>query len=308
MPFWTRKISSQRKAVCFFGDRLDLASVSRQGDRYRIDQLDSYAGGGDRPAALRRLHRELGRGSCTTLLAPGEYQFLQVDGVDGTGDEMKSALRWKIKDMVDFPVDNATLDVVEIRLEGPAASRGRQCFVAVSNNAALMPVIRLFQDARLNLDIVDVPELAQRSVAGLFEENNRGLAVLNFTSGGGMLSFTYKGELYVVRRIEVSIEQLEQADEARRSELFDRIALEVQRSIDNFERMYNFITVSRLLTPDLPTVPGMLDYLRGYLSLGVAPLDLAAAFDFPAIPELRNPRRQAECLLTIGAAMRGLDT
>ena len=305
MPFWKPRAASNRKVVCFYGDRLDVARASRSGARATVEQLDSFAiAGEERLAVLRRMRRELARSACTTLLAPGEYQLLQVDSVEGEGDERRGALRWKIKEMVDFPVDSATLDVFDIRLEGAAASRGKQCFVVASNNATLAPKIQSFQSARIELDTIDIPELAQRNIAALFEQENRGLALLNFTSDGGMLTFTYKGELYVVRRIEVSLDQLEQADEARRTELFDRIALEVQRSVDNFERMYNFVTLSRLVTPDLPTVPGLLDYLRGYLSLAVAPLDLAEVLDFPAIPELRNTRRQAECLLTVGAALR----
>lgn len=305
MPFWKPRAASNRKAVCFYGDRLDVARASRHGERVTVEQLDSFDIAGEaRGAVLRRLRREFVGSACTTLLAAGEYQLLQVDGVEGEGDERRSALRWKIKDMVDFPVDGATLDVFDIRLEGAAASRGKQCFVAVSNNAVLAPKIQSFQAAKIALDTIDIPELAQRNIAALFEQENRGLALLNFTADGGLLTFTYTGELYVVRRIEVSLAQLEQADEARRSELFDRIALEVQRSVDNFERMYNFITLSRLVTPELPGVPGLLDYLRGYLSLAVAPLDLAEVLEFPAIPELRNPRRQAECLLTLGAALR----
>ena len=303
-PFWKKTANEQRKAVCFFNDRIDVASVSRRGDRRQIDQLDSYSEANPPLPALQRLRKTLGVGACSTLMRLGEYQLLQLDALEGDSEERKSALRWKIKDMVDFPVENATLDVFDIRLEGPASNRGKQCYVVVCNNATLMPKIRLFQEAKLHLDVVDIPELAQRNVAALFEQENRGLVCLNFTSEGGLLTFTFKGELYVVRRIEIAIEQLEQADETRRTDLFDRIALEVQRSVDNFERMFNFITLSRLITPELPSVPGLLAYLRGYLSLAVAPLDLAEVLDFPAIPELRNPRRQAECLLSIGAALR----
>lgn len=298
-----RSSSAGFVALAFGGARLDLARASRAGGRPTLEVLDSFEVAPEgRLAALQRLRKQIG--DALLVLSAGEYQMLQVDAPDLQGEELKSALRWKVKDMLDYPVEQATLDAFDIRLEGAAAARGRQCFVVAANNATLTPKVRLFQDARLHLEVIDIPELAQRNVAALFETENRGLALLNFTPEGGMLTFTYKGEIYVVRRIEVALEQLEQADEARRSELYDRIALEVQRSIDNFERMYNFITLSRLVTPDLPTVPGLLDYLKGYLSLKAEPLDLSEVLDFPAVPELRNPRRQAECLPVIGAALR----
>lgn len=296
--------SARAAALAVHGDRIDLARAAPGGARPLVEVLDSYAVPPEgRLSALQRMRKEIG-GGVLLLLAGGEYQLLQVDAPDLQGDELKAALRWKVKDLIDYPVEQATIDAFDIRLEGAAAARGRQCFVVAANNAGLGARIRLFQDARVPLAVIDIPDLAQRNVAALFETEQRGLALLNFGPEGGLLTFTYRGELYVVRRIEITLEQLEQADETRRSELFDRIALEVQRSVDNFERMYNFITLSRLITPDLPSVPGLLDYLKGYLSLKAEPMDLAEVLDFPAIPELRNPRRQAECLNVIGAALR----
>jgi MSHA biogenesis protein MshI len=290
--------------LAFADGRMDVARAVAKAGRPLLEALDSYeVPAVERPAALQRMRRKLGA-RVLLLLAPGEYQLLQTDAPDLQGDELKAALRWKVKDQLDYPVDRATLDAIDIRLEGAAAARGRQCYVVAASDATLAPKIRMFQGARVQLEVIDIPEMAQRNVAGLFETENRGLALLNFTADGGLLTFTYKSELFAVRRIEVSLEQLEQADEARRTELFDRIALEVQRSIDNFERQYNFITLSRLLTADLPAVPGLYDYLKGYLSLKTDPMDLAEVIDFPSIPELRNPRRQAECLPVIGAALR----
>lgn len=290
--------------LAFAGGRMDVARAATRPGRPLLEALDSYeVAAAERQPALQRMRRKLGA-RVLLLLAPGEYQMLQADAPDLQGDELKAALRWKVKDQLDYPVEQATLDAIDIRLEGAAAARGRQCYVVAASDAALAPKIRMFQGARVSLEVIDIPELAQRNVAAMFETENRGLALLNFTADGGLLTFTYKSELYAVRRIEVSLEQLEQADEARRTELFDRIALEVQRSIDNFERQYNFITLSRLLTADLPTVPGLYDYLKGYLSLQTDPMDLAEVIDFPSIPELRNPRRQAECLPVIGAALR----
>jgi MSHA biogenesis protein MshI len=40
------------------------------------------------------------------------------------------------------------------------------------------------------------------------------------------------------------------------------------------------------------------------LYLPIETIDLANVMDFPAVPELKHPTRQAQCLLTIGAALR----
>ena len=288
-------------------DQWVLAVARQAGARPEVEHLSTFERDGKDVAALKRIAGQYDSRSddLATMLVAGEYQFLQTDAPDiADRAELREALRWKIKDQVDFPVDQATLDFFDVQQDGAATGRARQVFVVVAKNDVLRPKIELFQDARLPLSVIDVPELGMRNVARLFETQLRGLVLLNFTPQGGMLVFTFRGELCAVRRIEVTLEQLETAEDGRLTDLFDRIALEVQRSIDNFERQFNSITLSRLVTAEMQSVPGLLDYLKGYLSIKVEPLDLAEVMDFPAVPELRNTRRQAELMPVIGAALR----
>lgn len=288
-------------------DQWVLAVARQAGSRPELEQLSSFERDDKDVQALRRIAGQFDAASdaLSTLLVAGEYQLLQTEAPDlQERDELKEALRWKIKDMIDFPVDQATLDFFDVPQEGAAAGRARQVFVAVAKNEVLRPKIELFQMARLPLSVIDIPEMGLRNIARLFEQQLRGLVLLNFTPMGGMLIFTFRGELCAARRIEVTLEQMETAEDGKLTDLFDRVALEVQRSIDNFERQFNTITLSRLVTAEMQSVPGMIDYLKSYLSIKVEPLDLAEVIDFPAIPELRNTRRQAELMPVIGASLR----
>lgn len=287
-------------------DQWVLATARRDGGRPVLENLSTFARDDNDIPALKKIAAQFDvrNAELATMLVGGEYQLLQTDAPDiADREELREALRWKVKDMVDFPVDQARLDYFDVQQDGGPAVRGRQVFVVIAKAATLRPKVEMFQDARLALSVIDIPEMGLRNVAQLFEQASRGLVLLNFTALGGMLLFSFSGEICAVRRIEVTLPQLETA-ESRLSELFDRIALEVQRSIDNFERQFKSITLARLVTPDLASVPGLIDYLRGYLSIKVDPLDLAEVIDFPAIPELRNPRRQAELMPIIGAALR----
>src|SRR5438094_770493 len=80
----------------------------------------------------------------------------------------------------------------------------------------------------------------------------KGLAMLSFDPDGGLLTVTYRGELYLSRRIDMPLAQLTDADLERRHQSFDRITLELQRSLDNFERQFSFISVARLLLGPSP--------------------------------------------------------
>jgi len=294
-------------SVALTADRLDFAHIQRhEGKKPEVRLLYSQKRASDDLEALRSLRKELklARYRCTNLLRVGEYQLLQVEPPDMPAAEMKDALRWRIKDMINYPVEAATIDVLEIPSDAGALGRAKQAFAVAANNALLAPRVELFDSAKVKLEAIDIPELAQRNISSLFEEENRGLAMLTFDESGVMLTFTFRGELYASRHTDIPLTQLEQAEGDRRDQLFERIALEAQRSLDNFDRMNGHITVTRLLVSSLPGVDGFLDYLRDYLSLPVVEMELSDVLDFSSIPELSQAERQTQCLKVLGAALR----
>src|SRR5688500_18366249 len=77
--------------------------------RPEIVLLGELAPAPDAPA-LRKAFRSSGlsqRAETATLLAPGEYQIVSVEAPDVPAEEMKVAVRWKLKDVIDFPVEEA---------------------------------------------------------------------------------------------------------------------------------------------------------------------------------------------------------
>ena len=149
--------------------------------------------------------------------------------------------------MIDFHVDDATIDVLDIPIDKAGASRTHTMFAVAARNSVIAQRQALFEAAKLKLKVIDIPEMAQRNISALAEVPGRGLAMLSFHAGGGLLSVTFNGELYLARRIDVTLTQLLDPDIERRNACFDKITLELQRSLDHFERQFNFIAVQRLL-------------------------------------------------------------
>jgi MSHA biogenesis protein MshI len=286
--------------------RVDVSHVLAKG-RARPEVLlcDSYRKEGDDRATLSRLRRELqlDRYRCTTLLRSGDYQMLQVEAPAVPAAEARTALRWQLKDMIDYPVEAATVDGVFIPAEG-AAARNPQMFAVAAKTELIAATFKPFGDADIPLEVIDVPELAQRNLAHSLEQEGRGLALLAFDEGGGLLTITSGGELYQYRRIDVSAANFENASAEHRRGLYDRVVLELQRSLDNFDRQFRHIAVAKLVVTSIPGAADMRDYLAANLDLPVVWLELSEVMDFPHVPELREPGRQAQCLRMIGAAMR----
>ncbi len=290
---------------------IDLAHIQPgAGGRPEVSLCESFRkeGGDIETHARLRKQYHIDRHHVTTCLRFGEYQFLQIEPPDVPADEFKEAVRWRIKDLVDFPVDKATLDVLEVPVVAEQGARSRQTFVACAPNDLLAARIRLLQQAKIDLEIIEVAETAQRNIAALFEPAGRGIALIAFSAEGGLLTFNYQGELFALRRLDISLTQLVGAEGEDRLALFDRIVLELQRSLDTFEHQHHYISLAKLLVMPLPGDIGLAAYLAQNLYVPVETVDLSQALDCSKVPALRTPARQAECFHLLGTALRDIGT
>jgi MSHA biogenesis protein MshI len=309
MPFLTTRSNPGWLALLPQGDRIVLAhAVCSKDARPEIRLLDVFSTGENKVEALRTLRRshQLKSYTCTTLMGADEYKIVQMDVPAVPVAERKEALRWKLKAMVDFPVDSACLDLLDIPGN---ATGGRQAsvFAVLAAEQAVRTQAQFFEQAKIPLAAIDIPELAQRNVAVLFEEENRGLVFLHLDAAGGQLSLTFRGELIALRRVEVSAQQLNEGDVGRRTQAMERLLLELQRSLDHFDRQYSYISISKLIVAVSPPVEHLIATLSENLYLAVQEMDLSQVMDFPAVPALRDRQFQAMNLLLIGAALRTAD-
>jgi MSHA biogenesis protein MshI len=243
---------------------------------------------------------------CLSLLAGGEYQFINIEAPNVPRDEMKTAVRWRLKDILDFPVLEATIDVLDIPLDANARAQ-QSMFVVAARNSVVAARQKLFLDAKVDLSTIDIPEMAQRNVSAMLEPEGRGVAMLSFADEGALLTVSYRGELYLSRRVDVTLAQLLEPDHDRKHQHFDKITLELQRSLDHFERQYSFISIAKLVLGPSP-VTGLDEYLSSNLYTPVETLDLATLFDLTRTPELQNKAEQQRFFLAIGAALREAGT
>lgn len=303
-PKFAAKFDEGWMAVVRQGDRLDIAHVLRPpGQRPEIRLCDSFRIEKDETDALSRLaqSRGLKRYRCATLLDESGYRLVQVEAPPVPPEERVQAMRWRLKDVIDFPLDNAALAIIDIPNEG---ARQAHVFAVAAPALVVGERMKLFHQAKLALEAIDIPEMALRNVAVLFEEENRGLAFLALIESGGLLTITFNGELVLSRRIDVSAKGLALANEERHNQMLERLALELQRTLDNFDRQYGFISVSRLMVASEYDCAGTTARLAESLYLPLHAVDLAQVADFNALPELRSAGRQAQCLLALGAALR----
>ena len=260
------------------------------------------------PALLSNIHKELQtkRYDCSHLLSSGEYQLLTVETPGVPQEELKTAVRWLLKDMLDYHVDDATIDILDIPVDKNAAARKAMMYVVAARNQLIAQRQAIFDAAQISLKVIDIPELAQRNIAALIAPADRGLALLSSCQNGSLLTITFNGELYLSRRLDINLTQLATPDSDFQNQLFEKITLELQRTFDHIDRQYQFISLSKLiLTPDTAEMSALSAYLTENLYIPVEILDLSTVFDLT--PELRQTTQQSRFWMSLGAALRHED-
>jgi len=285
---------------------VSVASVLRGGAKPKLVTCITHPLLDNTPDGWKALSKELhlARTPTLMLLAPSEYQMLQVDAPSVPEAEIKSAVRWKLKDLLNFPLEQATVDVIHIPNDKSAPGRARFVYAVAAHNEVIKRCVENSVAAGVDLEVIDIPEMAQRNIAALLEEDGRGIALLTFNDDGGLLTFTAGGELYHARQMELTAPQFVVADESQRKRAFERLVLELQRSFDSFERQMNYIILTKLVLGPMPGQTELEEHLRTNLDITVASIDLTDVVNLTGIKGLSDPAMQAQCFLAIGAALR----
>jgi MSHA biogenesis protein MshI len=289
-----------------FGERkVSVAHVRPNAERSEVLFAEEREWDPAEPKSLERVAREFDahRYRCTTLLRPSEYQVLLVEAPVVKPDELKAAVRWRIKDLIDYHVDDATIDVLDVPMPANAAQRARSIYVVAARTETIRGVVQRFDSAKIPLAVIDIPDAAQRNIATRFEAGGRAVVMLAFDDEGGLLTVNFNGELYLSRRLDVVVGQFGEAGEEERGRLLDRVLVETQRSLDHCERTYPFFSLGRLILGPLPEGTGLREHLAANLYLPVEGIDLAQAVSLPAGAGW-NSAEQARWLRLVGAGMR----
>src|SRR5882724_363833 len=120
-------------------DRMDMSHVVRGSVRPRLQLLQRLPREGSEAEMLQRARRSLGmlRYRCTTWIEPSAYQMIQVVSPKVPDEELRSALRWSVKDALDFPAEQAMVDVLPIPTDGAPAGRDALALVVAARRQAL---------------------------------------------------------------------------------------------------------------------------------------------------------------------------
>ncbi len=306
MQFFKRKPKQQgRVGVACVPGKLAIAHLEqRQGKAHLLDCQVHDLESKEKQAELLSgcvKKMELQDMQCSYVLSPDEYSLHLVEAPAVEPEELRSAVRWSVKDLLDMKIDDAAIEVFPVPDD---AYRGRKMvYVVATAKSRIEKIVELVTNAGLELAIIDIPELAMKNIVTSFIDDSHGTAFMDLRRTGSTMNISNNGALYLTRRINTQMDP-EVMQSPEWENLKDRLALEIQRSLDYYESQMSQGQVTNIIIAqrqhDTEAMTRVLDEM---LSAKVTALDLAGSLesDVELTPEILQIGATA-----IGATLRGI--
>lgn len=316
--WFNKSQANQLASIVPHSEGLAFASISQQGSgQPKLESCVFQSQLSDTQTTLNQLLQQCSKikQPVTTLLNSSQFTLLLMQKPTVEDSELADAVRWQIKDQLSYPAEEAIIETLEIPGQ---QERGRlpMIYSVAAHQDTVIASANLFNDTGLDLQFIDIPELAQRNISALLPEDFVGVAVLNLQATHGLLTITHEGELYLSRVIDIGYEHLEIHEqdpvvsdglslEDAPSEFdnnINKIVLEIQRSLDYYESHYGKPAIGNLIIAPMENeLPTLNDQLEKNLGVVVRSLSLDEIID--TTTEL-DDEIQAKCFNAVGAALR----
>jgi MSHA biogenesis protein MshI len=241
-------------------------------------------------------------GQTSVLLSGEHYRIVPLDAPRVPDEERRAAVSYQAQELLDFPPDTTIIDCLNI----PAATSGQavsRVFAVAGLKAEIAKWMRQYRQAGLNLDAIDIPEMALRNVSALVAGPQTHL-YLHVGVRSARLVIVWQGELCAFRRFELSGRQLATETDGGIDLLVERLALDIQRTADAFVRQFHSADLAALWVSSVSKPEPLCAAFRIHQALPVHPLQLEDHLDWQGPGAIADLDRSIDHTLAIGAALR----
>lgn len=206
---WKSKASSDQFIVSWSANTFAYLRARINADGlYVIQQMGVERQGEDSMEDFVRRLQGLGlKGlGARVMLRPEQYQLLQIDTPLVSPEELRSAARYQIRDMVNVHIDDITLDVMQV---GDGQQKGPQhMFVVAANNQVVREVLALGDALHWTVPVIDIQETAQRNLQSALAKQEGRLdradaTLLISDDRQAVLTISANEELFFTRRLDL---------------------------------------------------------------------------------------------------------
>jgi MSHA biogenesis protein MshI len=342
---WKRARSQDQLIVSWSAQDLAFVHATQTAGRFIIHRMGAVPQGADSPKAFAERLGAMGLAGhpAMAMLVTDQCMLLQIAAPAVPPEELRSAARYQIRDMVDMHIDDLTLDVLRLG-DGQDKSMG-QVFVVAAANTVIKETLQLAASMDWPVQVIDVQEMAQRNLQaawaladGLAERATAALMVVN--DHQALLTIVARGELYYTRRLDLPpgfmamqwrgalgleaapVDAYTPVDEYvpdygraalglgmdgvadANADRAQRVLVELQRSLDLWDRTWTNLPLASVNVYAAGRTAELADWLRQGLGQTVTSRDPTSLFE--GVPEL-SEEHKLRCLPLLGLLLRSGD-
>jgi len=228
---------------------------------------------------------------CNWILHPAYYRLLLIDAPKVSKNEYRAAIRWQIKNMIDIPVEDLSVEIFSPTGE---IQQGEKLYVIAAQKSFLQENIDLLINNQLNPITIDIHELAIGNLLTQLITAEEEIMFLQLLEDSSIFMIIKNHCIHFARHIIHGINELDN------HKTLDNFISEIKRCLDYYQRQLKQTIGDKLFLAPLSNADTIISTLATRLEVKIQDIDINSLISFPK--RLTNDL-QARCCATIGGAL-----
>jgi len=232
---------------------------------------------------------------CNWVLHPNYYRLLLINVPNVPDSEYRSAVKWQIKDMIDFPLEEAIVDVFQ-PLDTIRYYQNK-IYVVVAKEPFINTVVQFIDSSQMKAIAVDIRELAIRNLLSLKPvPNGNTVGFLDLSDDRSIILVFQNNNIAFSRQINYGFKNLKEEEQS------SLLMLELRRSMDYCITELKQPVPNKIVIPPISNENKVLvDQFSKTLGMETVILDLNNLVNMQQPLDVETQRR---CYVALGGALR----
>jgi len=161
--------------IYFYPDSVTLAHVSSPDKNPELKLCQEFKAetAADKVKVLEKQVEKLGLEDtrASFILSPSDYKLFLVESPEVEAGEMAGAVKWKIKDLIDQPVDEMAITVFPVP-DDAYRSQNEMVYAVAARKSRIHEIVNMVNQTGLVLDVIDIPELVMKNLTAVCADDS----------------------------------------------------------------------------------------------------------------------------------------
>jgi len=232
---------------------------------------------------------------CNLVLHPDYYRLTLINTPNVPMAEYKQALRWQIKDIISYPLEDVAVDI--FYPDEPEKSL-KKIYVIAAQKSFLQNITDIIQKCDLLPIAIDIREFAIRNLIAKMAKQNESIGVLNIIKENCLMVLVKQYNIHFVRYMPINMANIKSGN-------YNELITEIQRSFNYCQTELNQEIPSKFLMSSKENLDH--DIVQNIAQLLNKELAIFTLKEIVNFKTQVNQQMETNCWIAVGGALRNSD-